>query len=164
MRRISITLRGVAASGALLLAAACGNSASDALAGTGASPDGGAAWGPLAVVEQAAGAEALISGTLQIEERCVLLDERGEAVLLVWPSTTTTWDSSTATVTFATPDGQRVALRDGDTVTFSGGGSSVAEGDVSAEEFLASTEWVQAPSPGCVTGSRWSIGDLVSTG
>jgi len=163
MRRISITLRGVAASGALLLAAACGNSAPDASAGTSASPDSGAAWGPLAVVEHAAGMEALISGTLQIEERCVLLDARGEAVLLVWPSTTT-WDSSTATVTFATLDGQRVALHDGDTVTFGGGGNNVAEDGVSAEEFLASTEWVQAPSPGCVTGDRWIIRDLMNTG
>ena len=164
MRRMSIRGRGVAVSAAVVLAVACGGDASDGPAGTSASPDAGADWGPLAVVAAPEGGDdALISGTLEIDDRCVLLDEGGGAVLLVWPSATTTWDSSTSAVSIATPDGQRVALEDGDTATFSGGGSSVAEGGSSVEEFLASTEWVQAPSPGCVTDTRWFVTNLTST-
>lgn len=164
MRRDWIRLRGVAVSAGVVLAASCGADASDAPAGTGASPDADGAWGPLAVIEAAGGGdEALISGTLQVDEGCVLLDEGGKTVLLLWPSAATAWDSSTATVSLVTSDGQRVALEDGDSVTFSGGGSSVAEGGAAAEDFLASTEWVQAPSADCVTDTRWFVNDLVTS-
>jgi hypothetical protein len=46
-------------------------------------------------------------------------------------------------------------------VTFAGGGSSVDEGGMEAEDWVAALEWVSEPPPACVTDTRWVIGYLV---
>jgi hypothetical protein len=119
-------------------------------------------WGPLSVVPGAAsGAEALIQGTLQMTDDCVFLNEQGKDVLLVWPADRTTWAPETGTISFERTDEQTVPLADGDEVTLAGGGSSVDEGGMEAEDWVASLEWVSEPPPACVTDTRWFIGDLV---
>lgn len=166
MRVTRVSVHPVVALAAVALIASCGGEgvpdAADPSADAGAAPDA-ADWGPLAVVETGSGdREALISGTLQIDESCALLDERGNPVLLVWPAERTTWDADARTVTLTTSDGGTVMLRDGSETSFGGGGSDVAEGGPAAEEFLASTEWVSPPDPGCVTDSRWFVTEAVT--
>ena len=128
-------------------------------------PAGAYAWGPLAVVSGAAGGDlALIAGTVRIADGCVLLNEQGADVLLVWPSESTLWNAETKVVSFETFDGGIVQLRDGDTVSLGGGGSSFEEGGQSAEEFLASVDWVAKPDASCVTDTRWFVNDVISAG
>jgi hypothetical protein len=107
------------------------------------------------------GGEALIQGTLRITDDCVFLDEQGDDVLLVWPADRTTWTPETRTISFERTDGQAVLLADGNEVTFGGGGSSVDEGGMEPEDWVAAIEWVSEPPSACVTDTRWSIGDLV---
>jgi hypothetical protein len=148
-----------------LVATACGDDTDQAATAGGADPTATTSrpWGPLAVVPGAgSGMEALIQGTLRITADCVFLNEQGDDVLLVWPADRTTWTAETGTISFARDDGQTVSLADGDEVTFGGGGSSVDEGDMEAEDWVAAIEWVSEPLPACVTDTRWSIGgDLV---
>jgi hypothetical protein len=147
---------------AALAAAACGDDTDET--GTAGAPDPTVSnpWGPLSVVPGAgSGAEALIHGTLRITDDCVFLDERGDDVLLVWPADRTTWTPETGTISFERDDGQAVPLADGDEVTFGGGGSSVDEAGIKAEDWVAAIEWVSEPPPACVTDTRWSISDLV---
>jgi hypothetical protein len=150
---------------AALVAAACGDDTDEA--GTAGAPDPtvsnpGQPWGPLSVVPGAgSGGEALIQGTLRITDDCVFLDEQGDDVLLVWPADRTTWTPETRTISFERTDGQAVPLADGDEVTFGGGGSSVDEGGMEPEDWVAAIEWVSEPPSACVTDTRWSIGDLV---
>jgi hypothetical protein len=121
-------------------------------------------WGPLAVIAGGqSGDEALISGTLRIADNCVLLDERGELVLLVWPEDQTEWDSQTNTVRYDAGDGFIATLGGGDTVSFGGGGSSEAEGGMTAESFLESVNWVARPDNQCVADTRWFVGEFVDT-
>lgn len=118
-----------------------------------------ARWGPLAVVEGGRGSDAaLIRGVLVITDDCVLLDERGESVLLVWPDDMVSWDAGNATVEVPTGDGPTEELHDGDTVRLGGGGSSVAEGGLPAADFVESIDWIAAPDPSCVTDTRWFVG------
>jgi hypothetical protein len=148
-----------------LVALACGDDTDEA--GTAGAADRaatnpGQSWGPLSVVAGAgSGDEALIQGTLRITDDCVLLNEQGDDVLLVWPADRTTWMPETGTISFERNDGQTVPLADGDEVTFGGGGSSVDEGGMEAEDWVASLEWVSEPPSACVTDTRWSIGDAV---
>jgi hypothetical protein len=150
---------------AALVGAACGDDTDEA--GTSGAADRTAAnpgqpWGPLSVVPGAgSGGEALIQGTLRMADDCVFLNEQGEDVLLVWPADRTTWAPDTGTISFERTDEQTVSLADGDVVTLAGGGSSVDEGGMEAEDWVASLEWVSEPSPACVTATRWFIGDLV---
>lgn len=131
---------------------------------TPAGPGAGDSWGPLAVVAgQGSGGEALIVGDIVIGDNCVLLDERGDGVLLVWPEGRTAWDQETATVRYARRDGAVATIRNGDPVAFGGGGSSQLEGGQSAEDFLTSVEWVAPPQRECVADTRWFVGDLVDT-
>lgn len=118
-------------------------------------------WGPLAVVPGAGGEEALIEGSLRVGDRCVLLDERGEDVLLIWPADRTRWDADSGTITFESTGGEIVTLGDGDHVAFGGGGSSVEEGGQSAGEFVAGLDWVSPPAPECVLETRWFVNELV---
>ncbi|MGH9052685.1 MAG: hypothetical protein ACRDWX_06700 [Acidimicrobiia bacterium] len=122
-------------------------------------------WGPLAVepLPEGSGA-ALIAGTLKVTEDCVILDEQGEDVLLVWPADRTSWNPESRTIAFETRDGQMVTLTDGDEVKFGGGGSSMEEDGLSAEAFVTSVKWVSQPQPSCVTDARWFVGDVVGTG
>ena len=150
---------------AALAAAACGDGTDEA--GTASAPDPtvsnpGQPWGPLSVVPGAgSGAEALIQGTLRMTDDCVFLNEQGDDVLLVWPADRTTWTPETGTISFERTDGQAVPLADGDEVTLAGGGSSIDEGGMEAEDWVASLEWVSEPPSACVTDTRWVIGDLV---
>lgn len=152
----------VVAVGLALLAAACGESGT---VSNEAGPDDAprSEWGPLAVVAAGSGSDdALIEGVLQVNENCVLLEERGETVLLVWPSEHVTWDAEAGVVSLTVRDRSMVELGDGDSVRMSGGGSSLAEGGLPADEFLASTDWVAAPSLDCVIDTRWFVGDEAS--
>lgn len=117
-------------------------------------------WGPLAIVPPPeASGQALIAGTLKVTDECLLLDERGEDVLLVWPADRTRWNPESKTISFETSDGRTVTLADGDEVAFGGGGSSVEEDGLSAEDFVAGVEWVSEPAPSCVMDTRWFVGD-----
>lgn len=122
----------------------------------------GDAWGPLAVVHPSdAGDGALIEGELDLAGDCVLLDERGDDVLLIWPADRVGWDAEAETVTFESNRGEVVTLEDGDRVTFGGGGSSLEEGGQSGEEFVDGLEWVSRPAADCVTDTRWFVYDIV---
>jgi hypothetical protein len=122
----------------------------------------GSQWGPLAVVRGGGGDEALIEGTIEITDECVLLDERGELVLLVWSSDRTEWDEGSASIRFSDLDGSTTTIVDGQTVRLGGGGSSVDEGGLGAEEWLNSVEWLSAPPLNCVTDTRWFVSSAVN--
>jgi hypothetical protein len=119
-------------------------------------------WGPLAVAESVGGDHALISGTIQITDSCVLLGEGGDAVLLVWPAEGTTWDGEAMAVEFVGRSGGRAVLQDGDRVSFGGGGSSVDEDGTTASDFLESVTWISEPPRDCVVDVRWFVGDLAN--
>ena len=139
--------------------------ATTSTATTGDDAGGTDAWGPLAVVPPSAGSDlALIQGVLGVDDTCVLLDERGDDVLLVWPADRIAWDPVSRAVAFERTDGTVVTLADGESVTMSGGGSSVEEGGLEAEEWLVSIGWVSEPAAACVTGTRWFVGDVVNVG
>jgi hypothetical protein len=77
-------------------------------------PDEAERWGPLAVVPgPPSGDLALISGTLEITDRCVRLGEQGNDVLLVWPADATVWNPEQRTIRYTNRDGATVELRDG---------------------------------------------------
>lgn len=143
-----------------VVATSCGGDDESSAEGGGSAAEGDEpsvdGWGPLAVVKDGGASDgALIAGTLVVTESCVLLDERGEPVLLVWPDSHTEWDAAAGTVRYTRAGG------DGDAVSFGGGGSSISEGGPSAEEFLASIDWVAEPHSDCVADTSWFIGDLV---
>lgn len=124
---------------------------------------GDAGWGPLAVVAGGGdGDEALIEGIIDISPGCVVLLERGERVLLVWPDSLTAWDAANETISFATGQLGLVSLGAGDKVRMSGGGSSASEGGPGAAAFLASINWIAPPPLACVTDTRWFVIDVVS--
>ncbi|MGH2380716.1 MAG: hypothetical protein ACRDG7_05790, partial [Candidatus Limnocylindria bacterium] len=52
------------------------------------------------------------------------------------------------------------ALRDGDAVSFGGGGDSAAEGGVSGAEWAASVDWIAAPDPSCSMETRWFVSEV----
>ena len=124
-----------------------------------AAADGGE-WGPLAVADAQGGGEALIHGTIQIGDDCVLLDEQGEEVLLVWPVDRTRWDASSQRIAFENVDGARNTFSDGDRVVMGGGGSSLGEGGESSEEWISSIDWVDRPSEACLRDVRWFVANV----
>lgn len=68
-------------------------------------------WGSLAVVSGGDGSDAaLIAGTIPVGGGCVLLDEQGSDVLLVWPSDRTSWDPVNEVVSFESLQGTTVEL------------------------------------------------------
>jgi hypothetical protein len=124
------------------------------------------AWGPLAVLSgPPSGEEALIAGSLHVNEDCVTLEEGAgeQRVLLVWPSEGTTWNPQTRVIDYS--DGTRtVELSDGDEVAFGGGGSSADEGGLTAREWAASIDgWASEPDPSCPADERWFVGGLPPT-
>lgn len=159
---------GVLAAVALtLVAAACGDQngqvASDGPADSN-EVSSASSWGPLAVVPPSDGSDgALIMGTLQLTPECVLLDERGEDVLLVWPADRTKWEPQSGTVSFILGDGRMVMLTDGDEITLGGGGSSVKEDGGLFDDWAASIEWVSEPPTSCGTDTRWFVGEIVAS-
>lgn len=141
---------------AALLLTACGG-ADDPSDASGPEP-----WGPLAVMPAGeAGDGALIEGVLEVTGECVLLDERGNDVLLVWPADRVGWDAEAETVTFESTSGEVVTLSHGDRIAFGGGGSSQQEGGQSNEEFIEGLEWVSRPNAACVADTRWFVYDIV---
>lgn len=147
----------------VLLASSCSGGDSAKSTAASVAPSDDSTWGPLAVVQSGgAGGDALIEGTIDTSEGCVVLVERGERVLLVWPSTQTSWDSESATIHFESGQLGAVSLADGDTVRMGGGGSSAAEGGPGAAAFLASIDWIAPPPLACVTDTRWFVVDLVN--
>lgn len=164
MTRPKTPVRPLNLAGALLAAAllltACGGAGDEPAVST--SRSGDEPWGPLAVVPPSdAGDGALIEGVLQVTEECVLLDERGNDVLLVWPADRVGWDAGAETVTFESTRGEVVTLGDGDRVAFGGGGSSLGEGGQSGEQFVEGVEWVSQPDAGCVVDTRWFVYDIL---
>lgn len=151
----------IAAAAAVVVAlSACGGStASDDPQQTQAGPT--PEWGPLAVVPPPEGQdEALIHGTLHVTDECVLLEEQGDDVLLVWPADRATWNPNARTVTFENPKGGTVTIEGGDELRIGGGGSSADEGGVSNEEYVSRRDWVSPPEPSCVTDTRWGVGTV----
>ncbi len=149
--------------GLALVAAACGDAQTGSrvpVDPTGTSND--PSWGPLAVVPPDDGSElAGIAGILRVTDGCVLLDERGDDVLLVWPADRTKWAAESGTVSFELSDGRTVTLADGDEVAFGGGGSSVDEDGIAVEDWVADISWVSAPRASCLTDTRWFVNDLI---
>ena len=122
-------------------------------------------WGPLAVIGgNRSGDQALISGTLRIADDCVLLDERGDMVLLVWPEEETEWEPVTGSVRYRAGDGSVAVLGEGEVVSFGGGGSSELEDGTMAEDFVSSVTWVSQPADHCIVGTRWFVGELADVG
>lgn len=153
--------RAPAALTVFLLLSACGGAPGDDITVQAA----GEEWGPLAVVAgSGSGGEALAHGTLQVTDHCVLLDESGEDVLLLWPADRTSWDPDTRTVTFEKDDGEAVPVGDGDEVRLGRGGSSIDEGGPSDEEFLAAVEWESEPAESCLTDARWGVNSVERVG
>jgi len=136
-----------------------------AVASCGDSPATGGAdedWGPLAVSRgPASGDEALLEGTLRIDDDCVTVESSGGRVLVVWPSDSTQWDPDTHTITYgATDDGSDVVLRNGDTMQVGGGGWAAGEAEDGPAEWAGSTEWVNEPADECLTDVRFFLGEL----
>jgi len=82
-------------------------------------------------------------------------------VLLVWPEPHVDWLGARNAIQFASGSGDQIVLQDGETVTFSGGGSTESEDGLARDDFLESMVWVARPHPDCVASSRWSIADIV---
>lgn len=129
-------------------------------------PGGSRDWGRLAVVPPAQGSgDALNTGTLRITEACVVLETAGgETELLVWPADRTRWDPTAGAIGFTNADGTEVTLRDGELVSFGGGGDGTAESGVSGEEWVARVDWVARPDPSCPMEIRWWVNEVVSPG
>lgn len=120
-------------------------------------------WGPLAVVApDSGGGDALIHGTVHMTDTCVLLNEQGDDVLLLWPADRTSWDAEKRRVIFdEDANGSTTTIGNGDKVSLGGGGSSVDEGGVPSDTFMDSVEWAASPNPSCVTDVRWAVGSVV---
>ena len=136
-----------------------------AVASCGGSPATGDAdedWGPLAVSQGgASGDEALLEGTLRIDDSCVTVEANGERLLVVWPSDSTQWDPDAHTITYgATDDEADVVLRDGDTMKVGGGGWAAGEAEDDPADWAGSTEWVNEPADECLTDVRFFLGEL----
>lgn len=138
-----------------LVLSACGGTATTDVGDVSTADD--RTWGPLAVVPaDRVGMEALIEGTLEVTDQCVLLDEQGEDVLLMWDAGQTRWNPDERTITVEGRDGT-VTVGDGDEVRLGGGGSSVTEGGVASGEWAAGIDWVSPPASTCLTDARWSV-------
>ncbi len=131
--------------------------------GPDASPSASSAtWGPLAVVDIDYGAEARFAGILRITETCAFVEEDGlEPTLVIWPDKRTGWHEDAREVTFQNRDGREATLRDGDEVSFSGGGDSVSEGGLPGDEWVKTIDWVAEPDPSCPLDARWTVNEVV---
>lgn len=145
------------------LIAACGIDDQADTRGPPGTGNPGQQWGPLAVVPGGgSGNEALIIGTLRVTDDCVFVEERGDDVLLVWPADRTTWNDEEKSIEFLQSSGESIHLAHGDQVRISGGGSSVDEGGLEADDWLASIQWTSEPPGPCVKDTRWFVGDLLN--
>lgn len=130
------------------------------VAGCSPAPPDGAGWGPLAVDDSQEGGEALIHGTLRIDDECVLLEEQGIEVLLVWPADRTRWNEAARTIIVMNRDGVENTIGDGSRVVMGGGGSSVEEGGLRSDRWIASVDWVARPSGECLRDVRWFVAQV----
>lgn len=105
-------------------------------------------WGPLAVVENGFGPDALAEGTLRVDPECVNLERGDRHWLLVWPSDRTTWNEPDNSIEFRRRDSSVVTVRDGQYISVGGG-----EGPVGLP-------WLASPRPGCA-GIQWFVSDVV---
>jgi len=104
--------------------------------------------------------DALMYGELVITNNCVLVNEQGDEVLLLWPKDATGWDAATQAILYESSDGIIHELRDGDQLKLGGGGDSVDESGFDKEAFLASTDWISAPDVSCFRDIVWEISDV----
>lgn len=149
-RVLPLRVLGTIILGLAVLVSACGGEAAQSVEGV---------WGPLAVTDPDGGMDALMYGELIIDENCVLLNEQGDEVLLIWPKGATGWDAAAQTILFEGSDGIVHELRDGDQLQLGGGGASTAEGGLDKEAFLADTDWVSAPDASCLREIVWGVSD-----
>lgn len=143
----------------LVVLSGCGSNM--ATTDTGSEPTKGQRdWGPLAVTSARGGdGEALLTGTLRVTNRCVVIEEQGEDVLLVWDAEQTTWNPDTRTITFENGDGA-MTVGNGDELRVAGGGSSVDEGGATSEEWAVGMDWVSKPASECLTDRRWFVSHI----
>jgi len=119
-------------------------------------------WGPLAVSRGgASGDEALLEGTLRIDDSCVSVESTAGRVLVIWPSDSTRWDRDARTITYgATDDESDVVLHNGDTMQVGGGGWAAGESEDDPAAWAGSTDWVNKPADECLTDVRFFLGEL----
>ena len=129
------------------------------VAGCSQAPPDGAGWGPLAVDDSQEGGEALIHGTLRVNDDCVLLEERGVEVLLVWPADRTRWNEAARTITVRSR-GVEITIGDGNRLVVVGGGSSAGEGGLPSDRWIDSMDWVARPSDECLRDVRWFVAQV----
>lgn len=123
-----------------VLAYACG----------GPTPDGSAAFGPLAMTSEPADFAAAASGgegVLQVGKACVTLsdDRIDREVTLVWRRDQTSWDGSARQILFDDPILGEIRLSDGDRIGI--GGAGIVESN--SEEPVASVPWLVSPDASC---------------
>lgn len=105
-------------------------------------------WGPLAVVDDRRGPDALAEGTLQVDPTCVYLDVRGRRLLLVWPDDRTRWEPATGDISFVRNNGETVTVSPGQFIAVGGGEEHVQAG------------WLATPNPGC-PDAHWLVSDVI---
>lgn len=114
------------------------------------------------VAGSAGGDMALTAGTLRITDACVFLEEADdEHSLLVWPADATEWSAELRAITFENRDGSTATLRDGERVTFGGGGDGVEESGIPGREWVGRIEWVAPPASSCPIEARWGVGEVI---
>jgi len=118
------------------------------------------ASGPLALVDGTNGDAARSEGVIRFIGGCVLLENRGETVLLVWPAAQTKWDDTPGSIVFTSIGGEVVELSNGVGVALGGSGISRAENGISVERWIASLDWVAPPNPSCIRNGTWFVGDV----
>ncbi len=110
----------------------------------------GAPFGPLAVIDAAAGGDLVPSGTLKIDETCVALQQDDAADLtLVWSGDSTKWDGKDGRLRFKDPVLGGVVLADGDRISVGG-----------APLTATTPTWLQEPQPACPS-DQWLVSWIV---
>lgn len=135
-----------------------------ACSGNDKSPTGGTdVSGPLALTIGLDGPKAEITGRLMITTSCTYIVEdgisRGRRWFLAWPAEGTSW--SGGSIEYRPEDAaEPTVLRNGDTVSLGGGGSSTSEGGTSFSEWVDAGQWKVTPSARCASDLRWSISSV----
>ena len=109
----------------------------------------GTDWGPLAVVRDEVGPDALATGVLTIEGPCVHLVTGDRRLLLLWPESPTAWHPDIGEISFERANGTSVSVRDGTRLSAGGGETGVAGHD-----------WVAEPDASCGDAS-WLVSDVM---
>ena len=109
----------------------------------------GTDWGPLAVVRDEVGPDALATGVVSIDGPCVHLDTGDRRLLLLWPDSPTAWHPAIEEISFERADGTSVSVGDGTRMSV-GGGETGVEGH----------DWVAQPDAACGDAS-WLVSDVM---